>query len=82
MDVFGRTPIAVQNKLIEDNRRFFENRLNKHAALITEHSEKITGFITAVQTLENKINLLETMCTDVEIRFMDLREKQMKLSTN
>jgi hypothetical protein len=75
MDVFGRTPIAVQNKLIEDNRRFFENKLNKHGALITEHLEKITGLITAVQTVENKINLLETSCTDLEIRFMAYARK-------
>jgi phage shock protein A len=79
MDVFGRTPIAVQNKLIEDNRRFFENRLNKHGALITEHSEKITGLITAVQTLENKINLLETKCADVEIRFMAYARKTTEI---
>jgi len=75
MDVFGRTPISVQNKLIEDNRRFFENRFNKHAALIAEQLETITDLTTNTQSLENKINLLETTCTDVEKRFMDYARK-------
>lgn len=71
MDVFGRTPVSVQNKLIQDSRRFFENRffedrLNKHDVLITEQLEIITALTANTQALENKIRLLETAHSNLE----------------
>lgn len=77
MDVFGRTPVSMQNKLFEDSRRFLENILNNHDVIITEQLEKITDLITTVQTLENKISLQETASLNLETR---IEENMRKLN--